>query len=358
MQRILDRAARFKKRAARKSKASTEHRAKQQAWEVNQHRVRLVREMTKAFRADRQNRRIDWETGALAPRRDVGDLATTYGAMSAYNFMPPEKPRQTKLKEEDWKFKIGDRVVMMRGRDRGRIGEVLDIEEDRNALSVRGLNMIDVVLPRSVKEENRTTDDLQTVEQMVDYQDVRLVYPLPDSATGIPRDVVIESLELRDAERSEYSPNEKPERYRVISGTNTIIPWPKAPPEDDPEDYDADTLRITVEERTFRHTLVTPPMPNSVIDELRNKYSPTRTRHDYDYIQKKEAEAAKEEGRMELYKVMRTPLQELAALREKKKLEAEAEARKELSREQLAKIGEVIAQEQGKMQSQMRVGSV
>lgn len=84
-------------------------------------------------------------------------------------------------------------------------------------------------------------------------------------------------------------------------------------------------------------------MPLSVIDELRHKYSKFRTRHDYEYQMKKELEDAKTEDRKDLIKTMRTPLQELAELRAREK----QQQKKELTPEQLARIGEVIARERG-----------
>merc|ERR1711939_384049 len=104
---------------------------------------------------------------------------------------------------------------------------------------------------------------------------------------------------------------------RLIPGTNTIIPWPEKADEYH-EDFENDTLRLNVDEQTFRPFLLHPPMPLSVIDELRNKFSRFRTRHDWDFIERKELEDEREEKR------------------------------KDLSDEQLAKIGEVIAAERAK----------
>lgn len=73
---------------------------------------------------------------------------------------------------------------------------------------------------------------------------------------------------------------------RYVEPQNVRIPWPAV---DEPEykDEDVDTLRIQVEDKSFLPTLLRPPMPPSVIDELRNKFSKFRDRHDDDYIAKK-----------------------------------------------------------------------
>ena len=46
----------------------------------------------------------------------------------------------------------------------------------------------------------------------------------------------------------------------------------------------SDTLRIDVDTQTWTPTLLRAPLPGTVIDELRGKYSVFRTRHDADYL--------------------------------------------------------------------------
>ncbi|TKA75836.1 hypothetical protein B0A55_04390 [Friedmanniomyces simplex] len=214
---------------------------------------------------------------------------------------------------------------------------------DQGCVRVKGVDVVDVIIPDWMRSEQGLQEELSALSHALPLDSVRLVYPLPDPATGIPRDVVIERLIninfSFDKVKKEWTVGD-----RLIPGTNIIIPWP---PKADPiyEDYQDDTLRITVEEQTFRPFLLHPPMPLTIIDELRNKYSKFRTRHDWEYVEKKELEDAKVEKRKELAKGMRTPLQELAEVRRQKRVE---EGEKELSEEQLARIGEVIARERGK----------
>ncbi|USW58460.1 Putative ribosomal protein L24 [Septoria linicola] len=338
MQRIVERVRKSERSLAKKKTKAYEARLRSEAWERNQQRVRIVKDNTALVRADRKNRAIDWEAGHLAPRRDVGDKAKTYGALSIYNMQLPDKDPKSRLHKRQWHLRKGDRVVITRGRDQGKIGDIDDIDYNKDAVKVKGLNQVDVYVPQWMRDENGDNRDVVPVDQMISRKDVRLVYPLAHPDTGIPRDAIIERLDL--VKRPDGKGN-----LRLIPGSNTIIPWPKPEPTGGQrEDYDDDTLRITVEERTFRPFLIRPPMPLTVIDELRNKYSRFRTRHEYDYTVQKELDDAKVQERKGLIKTMRTPLQELAVLREKQKVEQE----RELSREQLAKIGEVIAQEQSR----------
>lgn len=310
-------------------------------WQRQQSKRRTIRNFNQNLVDARKNRRVDWELGALAPRRDIGDKAASYGTLNIYDANLPELSE-----EEQMKFipiSEGDRVVVLKGRDRGKIGEVTDVLHDRNGVRVTGVNVTDTKIPDwMAREEENNSQLIYPMPRHLPVQHVRLVYPLPDPETGVPRDVVIQRLECIRKPGS-FDPDTENQYERVIPGTNTVIPWPeKAEPEY--ETYEADTEAITLDERTFRPYLLAAPMPISVIDELRNKYSKLRTRHDPDYIEKKEAEAARLQKRKELGTTMRTPLQELAELRAKQKKREE----RDLTDEQLAKIGEMIEREEMK----------
>ena len=95
-----------------------------------------------------------------------------------------------------------------------------------------------------------------------------------------------------------------------------------------------------MEVKNFVPTLLTPPMPGSVIDELRNKYSVFRTRHDPEYIAAKMKEDEEKEAAKKLSEQMRTPLKEVN--RKERKLR-KAKGKGKLTREMLEKIGQVIA---------------
>lgn len=143
---------------------------------------------------------------------------------------------------------------------------------------------------------------------------VRLVYPMTNPDTGVTRDTVIN--QLKAVPPNMQSPNMSLDRWqfgkkwdRVVPGLNVVIPWPEVEvPEF--ETMAADTVREQVEDRSFYYGLLSPPMPEQVVDELRNKFSRFRTRHEAWYIEKKEIEEALKKGRQETIKAMQTPLDE------------------------------------------------
>jgi large subunit ribosomal protein L24 len=175
-------------------------------------------------------------------------------------------------------------------------------------------------------------DIVRPVEMPVPMSQVRLVFPLPDAQTGVQRDVVINELLL-----------DKGSRYVANLEPRTRIPFPR---KDKPkvEDHDVDTLRMDVEDITFTPKLLETPMPSSVIDELRNKYSRFRDRHDDWYLEQKMKEDEEVFAKKLLSKQMETPLMEA---RRRETAARRAKAKKSLSEAELAQIGAVIAQKRG-----------
>jgi large subunit ribosomal protein L24 len=348
MQRIIQRSAAAKRNADRRMQKLVEHHEKGQGWSRRQESQRIRKYNHALIKDARLARQEDWARGALAPRRDVGDKAQTYGSVDIFHMNLAERQEANKPK---WSHIVeGDRVVVIKGRDKGKIGLVETLDMDRGAVNIKDINMGDVNIPEWAQQEENVEARTSRAFPVL-YEDIRLVYPLPNEETGVLQDVIIDRLERVneqwDAVKRVWDKGE-----RSIPGTNTLIPWPEsiAPEETDHED---DTLRISVEEETFRPHLMFPPMPTSVIDELRSKYSKFRTRHDLEFVQKMEAIDAREEKRKGLIKTVRTPLQELADMRAKQKAAAE----RQLTDEQLAKIGEVISAERVKAMQGLRRAS-
>ena len=179
---------------------------------------------------------------------------------------------------------------------------------------------------------------VRTMEAAVPLPAVRLIHRLEDPETGQARDVVVQKIILRDVWHDNHLGIHR--RDRIIPGLDIKVPWPPREQKEEPE-HDVDTVRLDVEARTWVPTLLTPPMPPSVIDELRGKYSKFRDRHDEEFILKKRAEDEAAEAKQRYFRqALSTPLQEAKRLeREAKK----ARGHLELTEDMLAKIGEVMA---------------
>jgi large subunit ribosomal protein L24 len=199
------------------------------------------------------------------------------------------------------------------------------------------------MLANSEEQDKRK---IRSIEQPIPLSAIRLVTAIRDPETGIPEDVVCETVHATRPFFDKKSTNFKGakvsyKRYIIMpDGTATRIPWPqnKAPKEH--KDYPSDTLRMEVEQKSFIPTLLRPPMPGTVIDELRNKYSIFRTRHDPEYIAAKMKEDEEKEEKKKLIEKMRTPLKEINRLERKMK---KAKGKGKLTEEMLERIGQVIA---------------
>lgn len=141
MQKLLKRTAQVEKQAARrlrnrsKNNASDERRLR-----INQQKmVNMARKETR--NSARQALKEDWQLGPLAPRRDVGDKAETYGTVHFRMIQAVDKPLG---KWKKWGIKEGDRVCIVgeRERDKGKIGIVGEVTEKAESCKVRGINLV------------------------------------------------------------------------------------------------------------------------------------------------------------------------------------------------------------------------
>jgi large subunit ribosomal protein L24 len=196
---------------------------------------------------------------------------------------------------------------------------------------------LNATVPEYITFEDQPS--VQPVKAAIPISAIRLVHPLTDPETGTARDVIIR--ELKPIGITHDRPTRKVFFSRIVPGLNVRIPWPKQAKREH-EDHPIDTLRLEVEERTFVPTLLRPPFPESVVDELRNKYSKFRTRHTPEYVSKVEEKEAEKKARQKGARIeeMLLPLQEYnRKLRELRR----ARGKPELTEEMLEKIGEVIA---------------
>lgn len=93
-----------------------------------------------AEREEKKNRWEDWMRGPLAPKRDAGVQASHYGAITPMAVQPPKIPKH--LRRQYINIAPGDRVCLMKGKDKGKIGEVVSVDEETEHVTVKDLNMV------------------------------------------------------------------------------------------------------------------------------------------------------------------------------------------------------------------------
>ncbi|TRX97520.1 hypothetical protein FHL15_001798 [Xylaria flabelliformis] len=344
MQKIARRVATAERVAVKRRKAKTNRFALHERKEIFAEDKEQGRQAADEVKVAKQAIRNDWAMGALSPRQDVGKFHEAPGAITQVRF--PGNTILSLAKRNarcQWaggarylNLAVDDRVVLLDGPDKGRIGKISEINQNTANVTVKGLNKSNVVIYHYLRESDNSQPAVN-VEIPLPVSAVRLVHPITDPVTGKTQDVIINQLVHRDLVTDKQTGKRRWDR--VVPGLNISIPWPVKEEPNIP-DFKADTMRIDVEEKTFVPTLLRPPMPEAVVDELRNKYSRFRTRHEPEYIARVEAAEQAEKDRAKLMESIRTPLQEFhRAEREKKK----KKGKPRLTLEMLEKIGEVIA---------------
>ncbi|KAL9097256.1 MAG: hypothetical protein Q9165_000683 [Trypethelium subeluteriae] len=355
MQRALGRAAAAERQAARRL---SKYRDKKLKTSINRYRVEVTKMKSMRIttvKEARQRRREDWELGSLAPRRDVGGMAERYGTLDSRQMRLPEVLEKDRMKH--WFIRAGDRVVIVKGRDQGQIGKVLDVDKETESVKISGVNMVEVALSEWMRKEENDLRPTRVLPGPVPVKNIRLVHAYLDPETHIQRDIVVEEVAIAAYWRDEYTGKVTFERQIVGLPSNEPteegrkrpdwerIPWPKEEEEQEKEDHDSDTLRITVDQPTFVPSLLRPPMPPSVLDELRNKYSKFRTRHDPEYIEAKQAEDLEAEARKDVPEWMLQPSRELREKVKKKERLIKPAVPDLMSEEDfLARVGELMSE--------------
>jgi large subunit ribosomal protein L24 len=140
MQKVLRRSLLARNQALRKTRRDDKKELKRAVKEF--HRDRIMRDKTLRgyVKAERSARREDWFLGPLAPQRDVGDQKGIYGTMDPMAMLQPKVPQRHR--PEYLNFAVGDRVVVVRGRSKGRISDIKTIDEVALTVSLEGMNTV------------------------------------------------------------------------------------------------------------------------------------------------------------------------------------------------------------------------
>jgi large subunit ribosomal protein L24 len=148
MQKVIRRTLFAEKQAARRLVKRKEKQVRQWANIMRQQQGSVRKLETSQIKAARLARREDLELGPLAPRRDVGDAKETYGALSPDQIRGMEldyRKRDEILESVGGRFLNivkGDRVVLLEGRDKGKIGKIIDTSPKSGTCTLDGLNMV------------------------------------------------------------------------------------------------------------------------------------------------------------------------------------------------------------------------
>jgi large subunit ribosomal protein L24 len=148
MQKVIRRTILAEKQAARRLEKKRDTNDREWRKSNREQNTSNRKDVTKEIKKRRAERREDWELGPLAPRRDVGDQKDTFGTVSGQRTRGPiieYGKRKEVLESVGGRYPTlvkGDRVVLLEGRDKGKIGTVMSTDRSRAECKVEGLNMV------------------------------------------------------------------------------------------------------------------------------------------------------------------------------------------------------------------------
>jgi large subunit ribosomal protein L24 len=150
MQKLLRRAALADVQAARRLARKKDRYARQKAKTAREQSLQAKKEDSFNIKTARKVRREDWELGDLAPRRDVGLKKDTYATVGLNRMRGQELTLEERLKvnPEGGRYPnvvAGDRVVILEGRDKGKIGKVESLDTKTQEVAVEGLNLVSLI---------------------------------------------------------------------------------------------------------------------------------------------------------------------------------------------------------------------
>ncbi|KAJ1844897.1 hypothetical protein LPJ70_002751 [Coemansia sp. RSA 2708] len=168
---------------------------------------------------------------------------------------PNTLPKEQRLKK--WKIVRGDEVMVISGKERGKIGTISEVSRKTNGVYVRGLNLAF----KNVPKDDETPSGKIQKEMPIHVTNVALI----DPSTNRPTKVRLESYQ--------DPTTGKREKRRYSLATGTYIPkkmdlsyqrvW---------KDSDFDTTPEMVNAVTFETAPGVPPFPEDLMREVKNRY--------------------------------------------------------------------------------------
>ena len=103
-----------------------------------------------------------------------------------------------KAKKIKTRIRRGDNVVVISGRDKGKTGEVLRVDRERNRLLVQGVNMV----KRHQRPTQTSPGGINEFEAMIHASNVAIVDPKTDKPTRVGFKTLDDGSKVRVAMRS------------------------------------------------------------------------------------------------------------------------------------------------------------
>lgn len=110
--------------------------------------------------------------------------------------MPVKNAKKTK--KTKMRVRRGDNVVVISGRDKGKTGEVIRVDGERNRVLVQGVNM----MKRHQRPTQTSPGGINEFEAMIHVSNIALVDPKSDKPTRVGFKTLDDGRKVRVAMRS------------------------------------------------------------------------------------------------------------------------------------------------------------
>ncbi|CAN6674636.1 large ribosomal subunit protein uL24m [Trichomonascus vanleenenianus] len=210
--------------------------------------------------------------------KDLKGIARKIAEDNQFKHIPPFMQTQYKLEVPEEKmiqdplFVEGDRVQIIKGKDRGKVGKIHSVFKRGNAVFVEGLGgTTRVVIPKPMWLEGQTKP-VVNIPNPIPYENIRLVSQIKDESGKI-EDVAVHSFVLEgkyfDQDRNQMMPIRRAKHDKSI-----IIPYPLPPQPLEPSKPELATPADEVDRRTFfPPPILESPVAMAALDQIRNPYS-------------------------------------------------------------------------------------
>jgi large subunit ribosomal protein L24 len=147
MQRFLARTTRAKRLKVNKNKESNKRTKQIRIKDLQAKRIGYRDQRKSMLSIAMKNAEEDWTLGPLAPRRDVGLDAESYGTVTdeILRKAPPVLPWQRPLAtwgEMRNVYKVNDTAVIIRGTDKGMVGTIVETFISSQTAILKDLRMV------------------------------------------------------------------------------------------------------------------------------------------------------------------------------------------------------------------------
>jgi large subunit ribosomal protein L24 len=142
MQKVVQRRLAAERQAVRRAAKQTGKADNAKEWSARLQQQSRNKQAAIYFQDEKDRRRREYETGPnLAPRRDTGFLKEQYGTVDP-NVIHFPKLHWTQYNHFKSPFAQGDRVLIVKGKDVGRVGVVNEVSTESGFLRIADLRRV------------------------------------------------------------------------------------------------------------------------------------------------------------------------------------------------------------------------